>query len=70
MRIDVTVALGKSKTVKLKNPVPVHFVYVTAWTNAGGTVQFRNDLYGRDGGEIQIAEAEKSAVPGSNAFAP
>ena len=70
MRIDVTVALGKSKTVKIKKPVPVHFVYVTAWANANGIAQFRNDLYGMDGGEMQVAEAENYSVPGTNAFAP
>ena len=70
MRIDVTVALGKSKNVKMKKPVPVHFVYVTAWTNGKGIVQFRNDLYSLDGGDMKIAEAEKLAVPRSNTFAP
>ncbi len=69
-RIDVTVALGESKNVKMKRPIPVHFVYVTAWANGNGVVQFRNDLYGLDGGNVQLAEADKYVVPGSNAFAP
>ncbi len=70
MRIDVTVALGKSKNVKLKKPVPVHFVYMTAWAGSSGTVHFRSDLYGRDGTNIRVAEAEQGVVPGAGAIAP
>lgn len=44
---------GERKDVKVKKPVPLYFIYVTAWANADGTVQFRRDLYNRDGaGEI------------------
>jgi len=38
---------GQRKTIKLASPVPVHFVYLTAWAE-NGVVQFRNDLYNRD----------------------
>jgi murein L,D-transpeptidase YcbB/YkuD len=34
--------------VSLKEPLPVHIVYLTAWVNKDGTVHFRNDVYGRD----------------------
>ena len=30
-------------------PVPLHWVYVTAWSASDGIVQFREDIYGRDG---------------------
>lgn len=30
-------------------PVPVYWVYVTAWANPDGLVQFREDIYQRDG---------------------
>ena len=49
MRVNVTVGLGKSETVKLKKHVPVHFVYITAWANENGVVHFRPDIYGQDG---------------------
>ena len=32
----------------LKEPVPVHLVYMTAWADEDGTVYFYHDLYNRD----------------------
>lgn len=46
-RIQAVVASGKPQTIKLANPVPVHFIYLTAWAS-NGVVEFRNDLYNRD----------------------
>lgn len=34
--------------VYLDEPVPVHLVYRTAFTNVRGELNFRNDIYGRD----------------------
>ncbi len=34
---------------KLETPVPLYWVYVTAWATPDGVVQFRDDIYGRDG---------------------
>jgi hypothetical protein len=36
-------------TVKLEPPVPVYWVYITAWATPDGIVQFRDDIYQRDG---------------------
>jgi murein L,D-transpeptidase YcbB/YkuD len=57
---------GQRKTIKLTRPVPVHFVYLTAWVE-NGAVQFRNDLYNRDdsafdGGEEVAARATDMPV--------
>jgi murein L,D-transpeptidase YcbB/YkuD len=35
-------------TIRLNAPVPVHLVYLTAWVDGAGNLQFRNDLYHRD----------------------
>jgi murein L,D-transpeptidase YcbB/YkuD len=35
--------------VKLKKPVPLYFAYITAWATEDGLVQFRRDLYQKDG---------------------
>ena len=40
---------GEKLDVRLKKPVQLSFVYVTAWATEDGVVQFRRDLYQRDG---------------------
>ena len=39
---------GAESRVNLREPVPVHIVYRTAFTNVTGSLQFRRDVYGRD----------------------
>ncbi len=39
---------GTERTVMIPHPVNVHFVYLTAWVDESGSIQFRNDVYGRD----------------------
>jgi murein L,D-transpeptidase YcbB/YkuD len=40
---------GERLDVKLKKAVPLYFVYITAWASEDGVVQFRRDLYQKDG---------------------
>jgi murein L,D-transpeptidase YcbB/YkuD len=40
---------GERLDVRLKRPVPLYFVYVTAWATEDGVAQFRRDLYNKDG---------------------
>jgi len=40
---------GERRDVTLKKPVPLYFVYITAWATEDGVVQFRRDLYQKDG---------------------
>jgi len=40
---------GERRDVTLKKPVPLYFVYITAWATEDGIVQFRRDLYQKDG---------------------
>jgi murein L,D-transpeptidase YcbB/YkuD len=49
MEIDRVVKAGERRDVRLKRPVPLYWVYVTGWATADGVVQFRDDIYGRDG---------------------
>lgn len=39
---------GEEKWVTLKNAVPVYITYFTAWIDADGQLNFRNDIYGHD----------------------
>lgn len=47
-RVDETITGGKTTFVKLVRPIPVHFVYMTAWVDEEGIANFRNDIYKRD----------------------
>ncbi len=48
-RIDRVVATGKTRTVHLDRPLPVLLLYWTAWVDWDGQVNFRRDIYQRDG---------------------
>ncbi len=48
-RINTVIRAGESVDVNLKKTIPVTWVYITAWTTPKGIVQFRRDLYNRDG---------------------
>lgn len=39
---------GKTTRIALRETVPVHLVYMTAWLDRDGRMQFRPDIYGRD----------------------
>ncbi len=47
--IDGVIKSGDRKDARLKSAVPLHWVYVTAWATPDGVVQFRDDIYNRDG---------------------
>jgi L,D-transpeptidase YcbB len=48
-RVDETIKSGERLDVHLAKPVPVYWVYITAWAAPDGVVQFRDDIYNRDG---------------------
>ena len=57
-RLEDTIKTGVNTPVELANPTPVHFVYITAWSTGPGVVQFRDDVYGRDGAqELKMSSA-------------
>jgi L,D-transpeptidase YcbB len=59
-QIDAVIRSGERLDVKLTQPVNVYWIYVTAWATPDGVVQFRSDIYQRDGaGPGPVA----SAVP-------
>jgi murein L,D-transpeptidase YcbB/YkuD len=47
-KVQAQIDSGKKIDVQLPAPVPVHFVYLTAFVGANGVAQFRPDIYGRD----------------------
>ena len=40
---------GEQADVKLPKPMPVYFVYISAWSTPDGVVNFRPDIYNHDG---------------------
>ena len=47
--IDQAIESGEQENARPSKPVPLHWVYVTAWSASDGIVQFREDIYNRDG---------------------
>ena len=62
---------GQALDVQLTRPVPVYFDYITAWAEPDGRIEFRPDIYGRDGnagmGEVYDPDAPP---PPSQGLAP
>lgn len=73
-RVDAVVKSGKITYVKLARPIPLHFVYMTAWVDEGGVANFRSDVYKRDPGvgipsalRTQAQIAQQDAATANNA---
>jgi murein L,D-transpeptidase YcbB/YkuD len=58
-RAQAIVAAGQPVDIKLTRPLPVHFVYITAWAERNGEVEFRPDIYGRDGAADLVAAMDR-----------
>ena len=54
-KIDEAIRSGQRIDAKITPAVPVYWVYVTAWATPEGVVQFREDIYKRDGFETGVA---------------
>jgi L,D-transpeptidase YcbB len=68
--IDEVIASGERTDVKLVEPVPVYWVYITAWATPDGLVEFRNDIYQRDGLGSVAAASMSEPQPGVGAPPP
>ncbi len=64
-QIAQAVASGENQRVDLKRRWHIYIVYATSFMDADGTVEFRDDLYGRDGRlrEAMIAARHDPASP-------
>lgn len=63
---------GQAVDLNLTRPVPVYFAYITAWAEpSSGRVEFRPDIYGRDGAASRggFARDENDAPPAAAASA-
>jgi murein L,D-transpeptidase YcbB/YkuD len=66
-QIDEAIRSGARVDARLAQTVPVYWVYVTAWATPEGAVQFREDIYNKDGmgpGALtQVLQQEAAADP-------
>jgi L,D-transpeptidase YcbB len=61
--IDRAFESGERIDAKLTAPVPVHWVYITAWATPEGVMQFRDDIYALDGfGPGAVTEALQQQI--------
>jgi L,D-transpeptidase YcbB len=70
---ETVIQTGRPLDVTLTRPVPVYFAYFTAWAERDGEVQFRPDIYGRDGAIDRLAEVmdpDPEDVPPPPTLAP
>jgi murein L,D-transpeptidase YcbB/YkuD len=67
--IDEVIRSGARVDVKLTAPIPVYWVYITAWAN-DGLIQFRDDIYQRDGFGAGVAAKASSEGMTQQALAP
>jgi murein L,D-transpeptidase YcbB/YkuD len=70
-RVRAVLEQGQALDVNLTRPVPVYFAYITAWAEADGQVEFRPDIYKRDGSQA-VAEVfdPEAPPPPQQGFAP
>ena len=61
-KLTIAVNSKKTRTIFLPDPMNIHILYWTAWVDKDGTVNFRDDIYGRDR-QLNIALNEKLHTP-------
>jgi murein L,D-transpeptidase YcbB/YkuD len=60
-QIDEAIQSGQRVDAKLTKPVPVFWVYITAWATPDGLIQFRDDIYNKDGlGQVPLVTTVKA----------
>ncbi len=67
--LDRAIATGQTQSVALQHAVPVYLLYWTAFVDPDGTVEFRDDLYGRDrrlGDAVAAQDAAEQPVATGN----
>ena len=70
-QVQAVLDMGEAVTVNLTRPVPVYFAYITAWAEPDGRIEFRPDIYRRDGTAMvaEVYDPDAPPVP-SGGLAP
>lgn len=74
--LEAAIATGETRRVRLRSPVPVLLVYLTAVADRSGVTRFYRDVYGRDAallaaldGPVSLQRPDRQ-VAGPGKFAP
>ncbi len=61
-RVDQMFRSGERLDIKLKEVVPVYWVYITGWARQDGVVNFRDDIYSLDGVGPVVANSDPASM--------
>jgi L,D-transpeptidase YcbB len=59
-RINSEIDSGKTREIRLPDPIDVYIIYMTAWVDADGLLNFREDIYGMD---LKLDKEMKKSPP-------
>ncbi|MDQ8700080.1 L,D-transpeptidase family protein [Hyphomicrobium sp. LHD-15] len=62
-RAQAVLDQGMALDVPLSRPIPVYFAYITAWAEPDGRIEFRPDIYRRDGAVAMADVFDPDAPP-------
>lgn len=57
-RLAAAIDTEETRSIRFGRTIPVQLVYFTAWVDREGQVQFREDIYGKDGPEVAVLDRE------------
>ena len=69
-QVEAVLRQGQAVDLEFSRPVPVYFTYITAWAEPNGDIQFRSDIYGRDGKPVTDVYDPDAPPPPPQALAP
>ncbi|MBB4102742.1 L,D-transpeptidase family protein [Allorhizobium borbori] len=64
--VEQVIASRQNTPIRLQQEVPVYFVYITAWSAKDGVVQFRDDIYEKDGDQQLALQTTTGVEPVSS----
>src|SRR6185295_6671106 len=63
--VAARLATGREATLPVRQPIPIHVTYWTAWVGEDGGLRFTPDVYGRDEPVARRLEAPAPAAAAS-----
>lgn len=58
-RMEAVIRSRQNTPIAVRDPVPLHFVYISAWSTGDGVIQFRDDIYHMDGASELAFDLER-----------